>query len=71
MIDFIKKILDFCNVLDDTGRLSITNVAVMGLVGKLIITSNPDLATVGTTIIALVNYMHKRSVNNASSGSEN
>ncbi len=64
MIDLIKKVLAFCNVLDDNGGLSITNISVIVLVTKLAITSNPDLATVGTTVIAMLNYMHKRSVIN-------
>jgi hypothetical protein len=58
----IKKLLDFLNLLDDSGRLSITNVSAIVLVAKLALTSNPDLATVGSTAIGLLNYMHKRSV---------
>ncbi len=59
----IIKVLDFCNLLDDSGRLSITNIAAIVLVTKLALTGNPDLATVGSTALGLLNYAHKRYVN--------
>ena len=58
----IIKILDFLNVLDDSGRLSITNIAAMSLIAKLVFTSNPDLSTIGATAVGILNYMHKRQV---------
>ena len=33
------------------------------MVIKLVITSNPDLATIGITAVSFLNYMHKRSTN--------
>ena len=65
----VLKLLDFCNLLDDSGRLSITNIAAIVLVAKLALTSNPDLATVGSTALGLLNYMHKRMVISNSSTS--
>ncbi len=62
MIQFIKKVLAFLNVLDYNGTsLSITNIAVIAMITKLVLTSNPDLATVGVTAVSFLNYMHKRS----------
>lgn len=57
----ILKILDFCSILSYDGRLSITNLAVIALIVKLVISPSPDLSTVGATAIALFNYIHKRS----------
>lgn len=64
-MDVLIKILDFFNVLDYTKRISITNVAVMMLVGKLVFSPSPDLATVGVTVVSLLNYAHKRSISNS------
>lgn len=63
------KILGFLNLLDDEGRLSITNVAVIvGIVKMATMTSMSSVdavALVGT----LLNYAHKRSVkSNADQG---
>lgn len=67
----LLKILDFCSLLDYSGaRLSISNIAVISLVTKLALTSNPDLATIGVTVVSLLNYMHKRN-ENAKTGSSN
>ena len=59
----LKKVLDFLNILDDTGRLSITNISAIVLIAKLALTANPDLVTVGSTAIGLLNYAHKRYIN--------
>lgn len=57
------KILDFCNILDYNKKLSLTNIALIALVIKLMISPSPDLATVGSVVVAMANYMHKRSTN--------
>lgn len=65
-MNIVLKILDFCNLLDySQKRLSLTNLALISLVLKLIITRNPDLSTIGTTVIAFANYMQRRSANNS------
>lgn len=64
MIAIIKKILDFCNVLSYDGKLSITNIAVIAMITKLVLSPSPDLATVGVTAVSFLNYMHKRNSNN-------
>jgi len=60
-MSIILKILDFCNLLDYNKNLSLTNIALIALVVKLIVSPSPDLATVGSVVIAFSNYMHKRS----------
>lgn len=70
ILRYLLKILAFLNVLDYNGCLSISNIAVIALISKLVLTSNPDIATVGITAVSILNYMHKRS-SNASSGSNN
>ncbi len=62
----ILKILDFLNILDYSGRISLTNLALISLVGKLLISPNPDFATIGSVVVAMANYMHKRSINDKS-----
>lgn len=65
-MSYILKILDFFNLLDYSNRISLTNLALIALVGKLLVTPNPDFATIGSVIIAFANYMHKRSTNDQS-----
>lgn len=60
--EFILKVLDFCNVLDYAGKLSITNIALIALVGKMVIAPTLDWPSVVTVITVFSNYMHKRSV---------
>lgn len=68
---YLLKILAFLNVLDYTGTsISITNLAVIALVSKLVLTNNPDIATVGVTAVSILSYAHKRSIN-AKAGSDN
>ena len=65
MKDFLIKVLDFCNILDDNRCLSLTNLAVIAMVVKMVCTKSPDMATLGATVVSLMNYMHKRSTNNS------
>lgn len=66
--DKLLKILSFCNILDDSGNLSLTNLAFIAMVAKLVLTKNPDYATLGATVATVLNYMHKRNTNNENSG---
>jgi len=59
-MDRFIKFLDFLNILDYNKRISLTNLALIVLVGKLAISQSPDLVTVGSVAIAMANYMHKR-----------
>ncbi len=65
-MSYILKTLDFFNILDYSRRISLTNISLMLLVGKLLVTPNPDFAVVGSVIIAFANYAHKRSTNDKS-----
>jgi hypothetical protein len=62
----ILRILDFFNILDYNRRISLTNVSLMLLIGKLLVSPNPDFGTIGTVIVAFANYAHKRSVSEQS-----
>lgn len=56
------KTLDFCNVLDYNKRLSITNIALIALLGKLLLSTNTDWPSLVSVIVAFSNYAHKRVV---------
>ncbi len=62
------KILDFCNVLDYNKKLSITNIALIALLGKMLLAPNIDWPSLVAVIVAFSNYAHKRAV---SSNAEN
>lgn len=61
-----KNILTFFNLLDSEGHLSITNVAVVVALVKLVISPSASITEAGTLLIALANYAHKRVVNQSS-----
>ncbi len=61
MVKF-KQILNFLNLLDDSGRLSITNLAVMVALAKLGV-SHTNPVDVGVLFTSILNYGHKRLVN--------
>lgn len=64
----MKQVLNFLNILDSDGNLSLTNLAFIAMVAKLVLTKNPDYATLGATVATVLNYMHKRNTNNENSG---
>lgn len=66
----MKKVLEFFNLLDNQGKLSITNLAVIVVLSKLIMAPAAGLTEAVTLLIALVNYGHKRMVNNKTVKSE-
>lgn len=58
---YILKVLDFINVLEyDQSRISITNIALYGLIGKLIMAPNTDWPSLVAVIASFANYAHKR-----------
>ena len=63
-MDKFKKLLDFFNILDDNGRISITNVGLIALIAKMAFAAATDWSSVVAVIAAFSNYAHKRSVNN-------
>lgn len=62
-MQILLKILAFCNVLEyDQARLSLTNLALIALVAKMVFTSNLDWPSVVSVITVFSNYAHKRIV---------
>lgn len=71
-MDKIKRILAFCNLLEyDENRLSITNIALIGLIFKLVITPQVDWPSIVAVITAFGNYSHKRYINSQVSDDSN
>lgn len=66
----MKAVADFLNLLDNSGKLSITNLAVYVVLAKLIYVVNPGLAETGALVATLLSYAHKRHTNAASSESD-
>ena len=58
--DMFTSVLNFLSLLDNAGNLSITNILLIGLSIKLILTSNADYASGLALTTAIVNYAHKR-----------
>jgi hypothetical protein len=58
-----KRALTFLNLLDDSGNLSITNIAVIVTVIKMGFSAQFNGAEVGALLATLLNYAHKRFTN--------
>lgn len=56
----IKRVINWLNLLDLEGKLSLTNVALVALVIKMLVSPNLDWPAVVTLITVFANYMHKR-----------
>ena len=59
----MQTILTKLRFLDEQGNLSITNVAMMVLIGKIGFAQQIDWPTVAGLLMALANYGYKRHVN--------
>lgn len=59
-----KRILKFFNLVDRSGDLSISNIAVIVLITKIAFAATLDWATAATLLMALLNYSHKRHESN-------
>lgn len=62
-MNILNKLLDFLNLLDYSGRLSPTNVALCIVTIRLAMAPQPSLIDLGALLIGLANYAHKRVVN--------
>lgn len=60
MKERILKALNFCNLLDLEGKLSLTNLGLVVLLVRVGASSVLDWASVTTLALAFANYMHKR-----------
>ncbi len=63
----LTKVANFLNLLDIEGRLSITNVSLLIVLGKLVFIPEPSLPEICAFIATLANYSHKRMINNDNS----
>ncbi len=59
------KLLRFFNLIDNDGNLSITNVAVIVCITKMALASQFSGMDVGALLATLLNYAHKRVINDA------
>ena len=59
----MKKVLTFLNLLDASGNLSISNVAVCVCIAKLALAHPFQLSELGALMMSLLNYGHKRYIN--------
>ena len=59
---FIKRALDWLNITDISGRLSISNVVVYAILTKIAINPHISLADGAIFGLALLNYAYKRYV---------
>lgn len=63
----MKRVLTFLNLLDNGGNLSITNVAVIICLVKIAMAAQFSGTEVGALVATLINYGHKRMVNDGAS----
>ena len=56
----LNNILNFLNLLDSNGRLSITNIAVLIVLTKIAIAPTASLTEMGALFVTLINYHMKR-----------
>ena len=59
----LEKVVNFLNLTDAAGKLSITNLAVLICLVKLAISPSASITEAGALLAALVNYGHKRAIN--------
>jgi hypothetical protein len=64
------RLLAWLNLLDSDGNLSITNVAVVALVIKMLLAPQLDWPSVVAMIVTFTNYMHKRQTSDGAIASD-
>ena len=67
----LTKILNKLNLLDAQNNLSITNIAVIVVLVKLVLTPQWTLNEAGMLLLTIANYSHKRYVINQAQGNIN
>lgn len=60
MNEFIKTALDKCGLVGYDGRLSLTTLAFIAIVVKVLTLPELDLAAIGALLVVILNYMHRR-----------
>ena len=61
----LNKILQFLNLQDNSGNLSLTNLAVIAALIKMTLAPSTSLEDAGILFTVLANYAHKRFQNSA------
>lgn len=69
--EIILKTLSFCNLLDNSGALSLTNLGFVSILLKVVMSPSIDYPAMVSLVGLLVNYMHKRQVNSKGVLNEN
>lgn len=62
MIDKIQRAAQFVRLTDESGNLSITNIAVVAVMGRMISLPTIDAESLITFVVALVGYQIKRGI---------
>jgi hypothetical protein len=62
----LRKIAYFLCLIDDTPQLSLSNIAFLVILGKIIVTPSVDWTALVTLAITCLNVMHDRHVNTTS-----
>jgi len=60
MVDIIRKIGYFLCIIDETPQLNLADVAFIIILGKIIVATTVDWASLATLAIAVLNQMHNR-----------
>ena len=58
------KVLRFFRLTDESNVISLTNLALMAGIYKILVTNATSMNDVGLFLLPLLNYAHKRVVNN-------
>lgn len=56
----MEKVMKYLNLLDSSGNLSITNLAVLITLVRLAISPSASITEAGSLLVALASYSHKR-----------
>lgn len=67
----IKKIADFFHIIDDDGRLDLSDLAFMIIMGKVVMAVQldwPSVVTLGTVLANKIHKRHDRSLPDTDSG---
>lgn len=62
MIDKIQRAAQFVRLTDESGNLSITNIAVVAVLSRMISLPTIDAESLITFVVALVGYQVKRGI---------
>lgn len=58
----LLRLLDFCNLLDYNKKISITNIALIALISKIMMAVTIDFPSVVALATVFANYIHRRSM---------